>query len=30
MKVGEISDIPTRYAGDWYILRRGDVCAEDV
>jgi peptidyl-prolyl cis-trans isomerase D len=24
MQVGEISDIPTRYAGNWYILRRGD------
>lgn len=22
--VGEISDIPTRYAGNWYILRRGE------
>ncbi|HEX5888119.1 MAG TPA: peptidyl-prolyl cis-trans isomerase [Pyrinomonadaceae bacterium] len=24
MQVGEVSDIPTRYAGNWYILRRGD------
>ncbi len=24
MQVGEISDIPIRYAGNWYILRRGD------
>ncbi|HEX2269533.1 MAG TPA: hypothetical protein VHH35_08365, partial [Pyrinomonadaceae bacterium] len=24
MRVGEISDIPIRYDGDWYILRRGD------
>ena len=24
MKVGEIFDIPIRYAGNWYILRRGD------
>src|SRR4029078_1932378 len=24
MQVGEISDIPTRYAGNWYILRRGE------
>ena len=24
MEVGEVSDIPTRYAGNWYILRRGD------
>lgn len=24
MQVGEISDIPTRYLGNWYILRRGD------
>ena len=25
MRDGEISDIPTRYAGDWYILRRGEA-----
>jgi parvulin-like peptidyl-prolyl isomerase len=25
MKPGDISDIPTRYLGNWYILRRGDV-----
>ena len=24
MQVNEISDIPIRYAGNWYILRRGD------
>jgi peptidyl-prolyl cis-trans isomerase D len=24
MKVGEIFDIPIRYSGSWYILRRGD------
>ena len=24
MKPGQISDIPIRYAGNWYILRRGD------
>ena len=24
MEVGEVSDIPIRYAGSWYILRRGD------
>jgi peptidyl-prolyl cis-trans isomerase D len=24
MKPGDISDIPIRYAGNWYILRRGD------
>lgn len=24
MQPGQISDIPIRYAGDWYILRRGD------
>ena len=24
MKVGEIFDIPIRYSGNWYILRRGD------
>ena len=24
MTVGEVSDIPTRYAGNWYILRRGE------
>ena len=24
MQPGEISDIPIRYSGDWYILRRGD------
>ena len=24
MQVGEISDIPIKYAGDWYILRRGE------
>ena len=24
MQPGEISDIPIRYAGNWYILRRGD------
>lgn len=24
MKVGEISDIPIRYGGHWYILRRGE------
>lgn len=24
MQVGEVSDIPTRYGGNWYILRRGD------
>lgn len=24
MQPGEISDIPTRYQGNWYILRRGD------
>ena len=25
MQVGEVSDIPIRYGGNWYILRRGDV-----
>ena len=25
MQPGEVSDIPIRYAGDFYILRRGDV-----
>ena len=25
MQVGEVSDIPVRYAGNWYILRRGDT-----
>ncbi|HVF23790.1 MAG TPA: peptidyl-prolyl cis-trans isomerase [Pyrinomonadaceae bacterium] len=25
MQVGEVSDIPIRYAGNWYILRRGDT-----
>ena len=25
MKPGDISDIPTRYGGNWYILRRGDA-----
>ena len=24
MQPGDVSDIPIRYAGDWYILRRGD------
>src|SRR5262249_47709877 len=24
MKVGEVSDIPIRYDGNWYILRRGE------
>ena len=24
MPVGEVSDIPIRYGGNWYILRRGD------
>jgi peptidyl-prolyl cis-trans isomerase D len=24
MEVGQISDIPIRYAGNWYFLRRGD------
>ncbi len=24
MQVGEVSDIPIRYGGNWYILRRGD------
>src|SRR5205085_8967622 len=24
MKPGDISDIPIRYEGNWYILRRGD------
>ena len=24
MKVGEVFDIPIRYSGNWYILRRGD------
>jgi peptidyl-prolyl cis-trans isomerase D len=24
MEVGEVSDIPIRYGGNWYILRRGD------
>jgi peptidyl-prolyl cis-trans isomerase D len=24
MSVGEVSDIPIRYAGNWYILRRGE------
>ncbi len=25
MQVGEVSDIPIRYAGNWYILRRGEA-----
>ncbi len=25
MQPGDVSDIPIRYAGDWYILRRGDT-----
>lgn len=25
MKPGDITDIPIRYSGDWYILRRGDA-----
>ena len=25
MKPGQISDIPIRYSGDWYILRRGEA-----
>jgi len=25
MQVGEVSDIPIRYLGNWYILRRGEV-----
>jgi len=25
MQVGEVSDIPIRYGGNWYILRRGDA-----
>ncbi|HJU93217.1 MAG TPA: SurA N-terminal domain-containing protein [Pyrinomonadaceae bacterium] len=25
MTPGDVSDIPTRFGGDWYILRRGDV-----
>ncbi|PWT87971.1 MAG: hypothetical protein C5B55_13885, partial [Blastocatellia bacterium] len=25
MQVGEVSDIPIKYAGNWYILRRGDA-----
>ncbi len=25
MQPGDISDIPTKYAGNWYILRRGDA-----
>lgn len=25
MQPGEVTDIPIRYAGDWYILRRGDT-----
>jgi peptidyl-prolyl cis-trans isomerase D len=24
MEVGQVSDIPTRYGGNWYILRRGE------
>ena len=24
MRVGEVSDIPIRYSGNWYILRRGE------
>jgi peptidyl-prolyl cis-trans isomerase D len=24
MRIGEVSDIPIRYSGNWYILRRGD------
>jgi peptidyl-prolyl cis-trans isomerase D len=25
MQVGEVSDIPVRYGGNWYILRRGEA-----
>ncbi|HUS10993.1 MAG TPA: SurA N-terminal domain-containing protein [Pyrinomonadaceae bacterium] len=25
MQVGDVSDIPIRYAGNWYILRRGEA-----
>jgi peptidyl-prolyl cis-trans isomerase D len=28
MAPGEVSDIPIRYAGNWYILRRGDAVAK--
>ena len=28
MQPGDISDIPIRYGGDWYILRRGDSVAK--
>ena len=24
MQVGDVSDIPIRYLGNWYILRRGE------
>ena len=29
MKPGDISDIPPRYAGNWHILRRGDVALKN-
>ena len=30
MKPGDVSDIPIRYGGNWYILRRGDDVPEDL
>ena len=29
MQPGDVSDIPIKYAGNWYILRRGDSSAEN-
>ena len=29
MTPGDVSDIPIRYAGNWYILRRGDVALKN-
>ena len=28
MQVGEVSDIPVRYGGNWYILRRGEAVSK--
>jgi peptidyl-prolyl cis-trans isomerase D len=30
MQPGDVSDIPIRYAGNWYILRRGDAVSKTL
>ena len=30
MQPGDVSDIPIRYGGNWYILRRDECCATDL